>query len=133
MKYAYPLLIHPTPEDKDWKYWAEFPDLDGCYTEENTIPDLIRMARDAASGWLCLHEKNREDYISPTMDLKPTDENDIVTFIDIDTTEYRRLTDSRSVKKTLSIPNWLNVQAEKAGVNFSQILQEGLKQKLGII
>jgi predicted RNase H-like HicB family nuclease len=133
MKYAYPAVIHPTPNDKSWKFWVEFPDLPGCCTEENTIPAAIEMARDAAALWVMGVEADGNPLPSPTMDLKPKDKNDIVTFIDIDTTEYRRLTDSRSVKKTLSIPNWLNVQAEKAGVNFSQILQEGLKQKLGII
>ncbi|MDA8335964.1 MAG: hypothetical protein M0Z41_13440 [Peptococcaceae bacterium] len=54
-----------------------------------------------------------------------------VSLIDADTTEYRRENDNRAVKKTLSIPSWLNAKAEKAGINFSQVLQEALKQRLG--
>jgi hypothetical protein len=46
--------------------------------------------------------------------------------------EYRRQNDSRSVKKTLSIPAWLNHQAEKVNAPFSQILQQGLKEYLHI-
>lgn len=55
-----------------------------------------------------------------------------VNYVYADTDEYRRKHDTRAVKKTLSIPSWLNTQAEQAGVNFSQVLQEGLKQKLGV-
>jgi post-segregation antitoxin (ccd killing protein) len=55
-----------------------------------------------------------------------------MTFVDIDFNAYRRENDNRSVRKNLSLPSWLNDRAEKAGVNFSQVLQEGLKVRLGI-
>jgi len=56
-----------------------------------------------------------------------------INFVDVDTAEYRRENDNRAIKKTLTIPNWLNSKAEKAGVNFSQTLQKALKQQLGIL
>jgi antitoxin HicB len=55
-----------------------------------------------------------------------------VNHIDVDTREYRRENDNRAVKKTLSIPNWLNAKAEKAEINFSQTLQKALRERLGI-
>ncbi|MDD4564722.1 MAG: hypothetical protein PHE79_04520 [Eubacteriales bacterium] len=61
-----------------------------------------------------------------------TEKNDIVTLIKCDTMDYRRFYDRHSVKKTLSIPSWLNVEAEKAGINFSATLQKALKEKLGL-
>ena len=54
----------------------------------------------------------------------------IVTLVDVDFTEYRRRNDLRSVKKNCTIPSWLNVEAEKAGINFSAILQAALKREL---
>jgi len=45
---------------------------------------------------------------------------------------YKRRTNSHAVKKTLSIPEWLNILAESEGINFSQVLQESLKKELGI-
>ena len=59
-------------------------------------------------------------------------DNQFVSLIAADTDEYRKQNDTRSVKKTLSIPSWLNYQAEKANAPFSQILQEGLKKYLDI-
>jgi hypothetical protein len=57
---------------------------------------------------------------------------EFVTLISCDTIEYRKFHDNRAVKKTLSIPSWLNEMAEKAGINFSGTLQDALKKQLGI-
>ncbi len=56
----------------------------------------------------------------------------IVSMVCCDTIEYRKLYDNKAVKKTLTIPNWLNTIAERAGVNFSTVLQNALKQQLNI-
>ncbi len=64
--------------------------------------------------------------------MENTSSNGFVNLIDIDTTEYRRINDSRAVKKTLTIPSWLNARAEKAGINFSQVLQDALRSHLGV-
>ena len=59
-------------------------------------------------------------------------EEDLVTLVDVDFDEYRRKNDLRSVKKNCTIPSWLNYEAEKAGVNFSAVLQTALKAELKI-
>ena len=59
-------------------------------------------------------------------------ENEFVNFISCDTIEYRKFFDNKAVKKTLSIPSWLNDMAERADINFSATLQAALKQQLNI-
>lgn len=91
------------------------------------------MARDAISMWLCdAKNKNEEIPLPSKLQDIMNDSNSFVNLIDVDTAEYRREHDNRAIKKTLSIPNWLNVKAEKAGINFSQTLQKALKRELGL-
>ena len=58
--------------------------------------------------------------------------NDILSLVDVDFDAYRRANDMRTVRKNVTLPNYMNELAVKAGVNFSQVLQEGLKQRLGV-
>lgn len=126
MKYVYPAIF----EFENEKYYVSVPDLSGCHTVGDNLQDAIEMARDAIEMWLCIAEDRKEDIPQPTLDLKT--EKGFVSMIDADTTLYRKMTDNKAVKKTLSIPSWLNAQAELAGVNFSAILQEALIEKLNI-
>ena len=57
-------------------------------------------------------------------------EGALVTLVVADTQEWRKRTSARAVKKTLTIPQWLNTAAEERGVNFSQVLQDALKKEL---
>ena len=59
-------------------------------------------------------------------------DGEFVSFVRCDTITYQRMNNTRAVKKTLSVPEWLNDMAEKAGINFSQVLQEALREKLGV-
>lgn len=127
MKYVYPVIFAKEGTD----YNVEVPDLPGCVTFGRNLPDAIQMARDAMSMWLCDAENNSEAIPVPSTSVSCPD-NSFVNLVDCDTDQYRRENDNRAVKKTLSIPSWLNVKAERAGVNFSQVLQEGLKEKLNI-
>lgn len=126
MKYVYPAIF----EEKNGKYYVRVPDLSGCCTTGESLQDAIEMARDAVEMWLCIAEDRNEDIPAPTTDLKT--EQGFVSLIDADTTMYRKMTENKAVKKTLTIPSWLNAKAELAGVNFSQLLQEALIQKLNI-
>mgnify|MGYP003538176384 FL=1 len=126
MKYVYPAIF----ELENGKYYVSVPDLSGCNTVGDSLQDAIEMARDAIEMWLCIAEDRKEAIPTPTENLKC--EKGFVSFIDADTIQYRKMTDNRSVKKTLTIPAWLNTQAELAGVNFSQILQEALTERLHI-
>lgn len=126
MKYVYPAVF----SIEDGQYLVSVPDLSGCHTFGEDLSEAIEMARDAAAMWLCIAEDSKEEIPKPSHDLKP--ENGFVSYIDIDTIQYRRLHDSKAVKKTLSIPSWLNSQAELSGISFSAVLQQALMEQLHI-
>lgn len=128
MKYVYPAIFTPLPSGE---YDVRIPDLPGGVTCGKDLADAIEMAEDAIAMWLCDAEDNQETIPTPSEKLI-VDPPQFVNLIVADTGKYRRENDYRAVKKTLSIPSWLNAKAEKAGVNFSQILQEALKNHLGI-
>jgi predicted RNase H-like HicB family nuclease len=126
MKYVYPAIF----EQENGKYYVSVPDLKGCNTVGDDLQDAIEMARDAIEMWLCIAEDRGEKIPESSTNLK-TDVG-FVSLVDADTTLYRKKTDNKAVKKTLTIPSWLNAQAELANVNFSQILQDALIKRLNI-
>lgn len=128
-KYAYPAIF--TKEEKG--YSVAFPDIDGCFTCGDTLPEAMKMAEDALC--LMLYDCEEEgDEIPPVSDMKAVQANtsEVVSLVFCDTVAYRKLYDGKAVKKTLTIPNWLNTLSERAGINFSLVLQEALKAKLDI-
>jgi predicted RNase H-like HicB family nuclease len=132
MKYVYPAIF--TIEKKN--ILVSVPDLPGLHTFGNSMADAIYMAQDAIEMWLWDAENN-DEAIPPASSQKEivkrcVSGDHIVSMIAADTDEYRRQNDTRAIKKTLSIPAWLNHQAEIANAPFSQILQQGLKEYLHI-
>jgi predicted RNase H-like HicB family nuclease len=134
MKYAYPAIF---TEENDGGYSVLFPDFDGsgygCFTQGNDINDTMDMAEDALC--LVLYNIEKADKTAPkASNIKDVaaGEKEFVSLITCDTDTYKRFYESKAVKKTLSIPAWLNSQAEKNSINFSQLLQEALKQRLGL-
>ena len=133
MKYVYAAVFEPEPS-KEVKgnilYNVSFPDLD-CFTCGESLNDAIYMARDA----LCLHLYHMEQdrlpipAATPPQDIKTID-GTFITAIDVDTEYYKRFYDNKSVRKSLTIPAWLNTEAEKSKVNFSSVLQDALKERL---
>lgn len=81
--------------------------------------------------WLWAAE-NKHEAIPPATQLPSVEAPQFINYVYADTDAYRKKNDTRAVKKTLSIPLWLNALAEDAGVNFSQILQDALKERLGV-
>lgn len=130
MKYVYPATVHPE-SDGGFSIW--FCDLPGCATQGDTLPEGITMAEDAMSGWLYATQKRGVPFPEPTdimnVECEP---GEFATLVVADLEAYRRMVESFAVKKTLTIPSWLNEKAEAAHVNYSQILQEGLRQHLGL-
>lgn len=126
MKYAYPAIFTP---QEDGYILSTVPDLPGCVSGGNGLAEAIFTTGEAAATWLWDSEEKKEPIPPPT---KPgqVEAPAFVNYVYADTDEYRRKYDTRAVKKTLSIPSWLNDQAMQAGVNFSQVLQEALKVKL---
>ncbi len=120
MKTAYPAIIHSENDE----YWVEFPDLEGCFSDGETLADAASNASEALGMYLCsLMERNLE--IPRPSDARSISSDDgIVTVVATEPLAYRKST--RSVKKTLTIPEWLNIEAEKRHINFSSVLQQAL-------
>ena len=130
MKYIYPAIF--TPEDSG--YSVEFPDIPGCFTCGDSLEESLSMAKDALSLILVEYEDKKSDIpnSSPIRTLT-LEGNQFASLIGADTTVYRQTLNNAAVKKTLSIPQWLNQAAIANGLNFSQVLQDALKQKLNMI
>jgi predicted RNase H-like HicB family nuclease len=127
-KYAYPAIF--TPEG-DGSYSINFPDLEGCYTCGDSLEDGIEMAEDALALVLYGYEKDGREIPAPsTADAITLNGNEFVNYIACDTIAYRKMYNNKAVKKTLTIPEWLNEAATSMGLNFSQVLQEALIQKV---
>ena len=126
-KYVYPAIF---TEDEDG-YSVRFPDVDGCFTSGRSLQEALEMAEDAL--WLMLYDMEESGEAIPVasgVNNVQTEPGEFVSLIGCDTLAYRKRYGSKAVKKTLSIPSWLNEAAEKAGVNFSNVLQDALKQQL---
>lgn len=126
MKTVYPIIITP---DGDY-YLVYVPDLD-INTEGESVADAIQMARDAIGLWGICQEDLGKTLPEPSA-LPIAKEDEIVTLVDIDFVQYRKMQDNRAVRKNCTIPSWLNEMAEKEQVNFSAVLQDALKQQLGV-
>ncbi|MGI6450100.1 MAG: type II toxin-antitoxin system HicB family antitoxin [Desulfitobacteriia bacterium] len=132
MKLIYPACFYPCEEGG---YTVIFPDLPGCVTEGDTLSEAIEMAIDAASGWLLdfLEDKKQIPQASDIKSIIADEyEDGFTSIIGIDLEEYSKKYGNKAIKKTLTIPAWLNTVAEEKGVNFSQVLQDALKSRLGI-
>ena len=131
MKYAYPAVF--TYEKSEGVYYVNFPDIENCFTDGRSVAEALEMGEDALTLMLCQMEDDGIRLPEPT-DIKKISlgENETATLVFADTDEYRRENDTRAVKKTLSIPRWLDVMAVRKGVNFSAVLQKALKEELGV-
>lgn len=130
MRYIYTAIF--TPDGDGSKILARVPDLPGCITTGKDLHDAIEQITDAASGWLVVAEDESLDIPRPTPqhDLAiPADAS--CSLIQIDTIQYRARTDSRCVRKNVSLPAWMSAMADKRGINCSQVLQEGLLARFG--
>lgn len=129
-KYVYPAIF--TPEE-DGKFSISFPDISGCYTCGDNLADGMEMAQDALALMLAhLEDEGRKIPIASAINTLTVGDDQFTTYIPCDTIMYRRLMNKASVKKTLTIPSWLNDSATAAGINFSQTLQDALKERLNL-
>lgn len=130
MKLIYPAVFY---EGEDG-YTVEFPDLPGCVTQGDTLEEAMEMAVDAASGWILIMIEDGEDIPSPSRQLNLSDYEGAAfsNLIMLDMEEYAKQYGEKAVKKTLTIPRWLNTLSERKNINFSQVLQTGLKIELGL-
>lgn len=138
MKQAYPTFI----AQKDQTYLVYVPDMD-IYTEGNSLADAIEMARDAIGLKGIDMENDKKVFPEPStreMSVQKAQENaeifdysqGILTYVDVDFAQYRRKLDTRTVRRNVTLPSWLNYEAERAGINVSRVLQEALMQALHV-
>lgn len=126
-------------------YSVVFPDLNWLATQGSSFENAMEMAVDCLAGYLYSAERSGEAVPRPSSpgqidpaavarELAPDTPvpEAFVNVVSVDVAEYAKTHFERSVKKTLSIPAWLNDQAVQAGINFSQLLQDALKQRLGV-
>ena len=110
-----------------------FPDVPGCYTCGNNDEEAVKMAEDALGLCMCGMEEDNEEIPEPSKGNKITLEpNQRIFLIRVWMPKVRNEVKPIYVKKTLTIPSFLNMAAQEANINFSNVLQEALKQKLGI-
>jgi predicted RNase H-like HicB family nuclease len=128
MKLVYPAIFTP---DEDGCIGVEVPDLPGCVSFGTDMADAILMGVDAASGWILGEWENGDSAPEPSAleDIDPED-GGIVSLIALDMDAYAEKYGKTAVRKNLTIPAYLNTAAEAAGVNFSKVLQDALKQRL---
>ena len=142
MKVTYPVIF----TDVDTNILIEVPDL-GILTESNeegkpkgSMADAITMARDAIgiscieaedNGKVVLHPSKMTD-IDVSKGTFNEDGTSIVSLVDVDLTAYRRILDNKTVSRNVTLPNWLNQEAEKSHINVSKVLQEALMARLGV-
>ncbi len=128
MKNAYPIVLTKT----DNGFLVYIPDFD-INTEGVDMPDAMEMARDAIGIMGIDMEDDKKSLPAPTEPKNiALNDGELLTLVDVDFTEYRRKNDMRSVKKNCTVPSWLCYEAEKANINFSAVLQAGLKNALRI-
>lgn len=124
----YPAIFH---EAEEGGFWISFPDFPECLTEGCDMTEAYKMAVNALGLALTSREIENEPIPEPSSPADITTEKDsFLVVIEFDILAYKKRTNPRAVKKTLSIPEWLNEEATAIGVNFSQVLQEALMQKL---
>lgn len=121
-EYIYPALFH---QNDDNSYTVTFPDLPGCITEGDSMADALKMAQSALSQWIeyLIDKKEAIPAASNPADMV-TDKDEFVSLIGAD------VRDTRAVRRTVSIPHWMDEEVSASGLSLSRVLQEAISAKL---
>jgi predicted RNase H-like HicB family nuclease len=131
MIYIFPACFYPDTDGTT----VVFPDLPGCTTYGKTLEEAFQMADEAACGWIYGEIERGEKIPSPSPidTIKADDfEDGFVNLLRLDVDAYAEKYHSKSVRKNCTLPAWLASRAEQSGINFSELLQSAVKQKLGL-
>jgi len=142
MKQVYPTFIVNTNDGSEHPFLVCVPDME-IFTEGDTFADAIEMARDAIGLAGISMEDHKEQLPVPSdqntaiVKVKHDTEDidfskGILTYVDIDFSEYRKKIDTKTVRRNVALPSWLNYEAEHAGINVSRVLQEALMNVLNV-
>lgn len=128
-RYTYPAIFHY----EDDGISISFPDLPGCLSCADTDEEGLFMAEDVLGLWMEVLEDDEEDVpeASKLVDID-VEENERVVLISVWMPMVRDAVLNKSIKKTLTIPQWLDIEAKRQDINFSHVLQKALKEELGI-
>lgn len=128
-RYIYPAIFDYAEDGIS----ISFPDLPGCFSCAHSDEEAVSMAKEALGLHLYSMEEDKDEIPGPTpinkIKLEP---KQAVVLIEVFMPTMRQAIENYSVKKTLSIPQWLNKLAIENNINFSQVLQTALKEQLGI-
>lgn len=121
-EYVYPAVFH---SNSDGTFTITYPDLPGCITEGKSLENAMYMAQSALTQWLeyAADQKHPVPPASRLQDLQP-DTDEFINLIRAD------VKDNRAVKRTVSIPKWMDDQVAEAGLSLSRVLQDALKERL---
>ena len=122
---VFPIII-TKDDDSDYPYFVEIPDIDGM-TEGKSIADAMEMAKDYI-GTYSLEDKLPESNTK----LPQAKDDATVTLVTVNVSEYKRKHDNKVIKKTITIPNYLNELGKESGINFSEVMTTALKEKLSV-
>lgn len=135
MKKVYPVILTQTEDC----ILIEVPDLE-ILTQGKDLSDAIEMARDAIGLTIITMQDHMQEIPEPSFKANINMEEstfakdgiNLLALVDIDVEAYRRKYDNKAVRRNVTLPNWLNKEAEKAHLNVSRVLQEALMLKLGV-
>ncbi|HIZ95174.1 MAG TPA: type II toxin-antitoxin system HicB family antitoxin [Candidatus Ligilactobacillus excrementavium] len=121
---VYPVVLHPEKND----YFVEVPDIESGFTQGKDIKNAIEMASEMIG--LMLEDKQEYPVASKIEDI-PSQKGDIKTIVSVDMDEFRR-NNPKTVRKNVSIPEYLVKLGKEKNINFSALLTEALKAKLEV-
>jgi len=121
---VYPVVLHPEKND----YFVEVPDIESGFTQGKDIKNAIEMANEMIG--LMLEDKQEYPVASKIEDI-PSQKGDIKTIVSVDMDEFRR-NNPKTVRKNVSIPEYLVKLGKEKNINFSALLTEALKAKLEV-
>lgn len=123
MLYTYTAVI----KESEGTFYAKVPDVNGCITTAKSLPEAIELITDALNLSLVVMEDESLPIpeVTPQSDISH-DSCDILTIIQADTIQYRSMTDTKAVRKNVSLPAWMSNLADKRGINCSKVLQDAL-------
>ena len=128
-KLFYPAVFHKAEEGG---FWITFPDLPECMTQGEDMQHSYEMAFEALGLAITSRQAEQEELPIPSEPFSINlNADEFCVVIEFDLLAYKKRTNSRAVKKTLTIPEWLNEEATALGVNFSQVLQAALMEIVG--
>jgi len=129
MYYVYPAVFYP---EEDGKFSVIFPDLNDLATCGDDLTEALAMAEDACGLYLftALRDGDPIPEATPIEQVEKDDEKAFVNMVLVDLNEYAKKHSDKAVKKTLSIPTWLNTLCEEKNINFSRVLQDALISKV---